>query len=53
MDLKKENIEKLEKVINLLDEVKNDDWLIGLVDENDDLSKIKMKVEKVKRLIRK
>lgn len=53
MDLKKENIEKLEKVINLLDEVKNDDWLIGLVDENDDLSEIKMKVEKVKKLIEK
>ena len=53
MDLKKENIEKLNLIINLLDEVKNDDWLIGLVDENDDLSKIKMSIEKVKKLIEK
>lgn len=53
MDLKKKNIEKLNLIINLLDEVKNDDWLINFVDENDDLSKIKMSIEKVKKLIEK
>jgi hypothetical protein len=51
VDLKQENIKKLQKVISLLDEVKNDDWLIGLVDENDDLEKIKIEVIKVKNLI--
>lgn len=53
VNLKKENLRKLNLVISLLNEVKNDDWLIGLVDENDDLLKIKMEVEKVKKLIEK
>ena len=53
MDLKKKNLKKLNQVISLLDEVKNDDWLIGLVDESDDLVKIKMEVIKVKKLMEK
>lgn len=52
-DLKKKNVRKLDLVISLLNEVENDDWLIGLSVENNDLVEIKMKVEKVKNLIEK
>lgn len=53
IDLKKKNIKRLNLIISLLDEVQQDDWLIGLVNESDDLDKLKMEVVHVKKLIRK
>jgi hypothetical protein len=50
VDLKKKNIERLIMIVNLLDEVRNDDWLIGL--EEKQIDEIKRKIEELKLVIK-